>query len=271
MNRTAILIINYNSFFHTHNIINQLLLQTWQKFDIYVLDNSPTDCDYKKLLSLNSGNLKIIKSGENLGFARGNNLLHRTAIDSEYYDYFWILNNDIVINNINYMHDMISFAENYSKDYIFGSVLYNSDGTLQAVGGGKYNKSLGKADNNLDYSKDPDYITGASMLIPNKIIEENGLFDSDFFMYWEDTEISFRYRARGIKFAIFKGDILVHLESGSAVSKDSALGQYLSSYKQFCKKVGVSQGLFLFHMALKAAKYACQLKFNRVIMVLRSI
>jgi GT2 family glycosyltransferase len=64
-----------------------------------------------------------------------------------------------------------------------------------------------------------DFLTAASVLFRRRALEEVGLFDETFFLYWEDTDLSFRLRARGWKLGVAADAIVLHKENASSGSR----------------------------------------------------
>ena len=60
-----------------------------------------------------------------------------------------------------------------------------------------------------------DYITGADLFIPMKIINKVGMFDERFFMYCEETDWQKRMEKEGVERVVINGPKIMHLEQGS--------------------------------------------------------
>lgn len=81
------------------------------------------------------------------------------------------------------------------------------------------------------------YITGASLLLRKKALEEVDLLDEEYFMYWEDVDLSFRLRNRGWILAVASGAKVYHRESASLGKKNPILDYYYGySFVRFFKK-----------------------------------
>ena len=86
---------------------------------------------------------------------------------------------------------------------IVGSKLIYPDGTLQEAGGIIYSDAsgcnYGRNDNPnalwYNYTKEVDYISGASIMLKKELWDELGGFDEYFApAYYEDTDLAFRIR-----------------------------------------------------------------------------
>ena len=57
---------------------------------------------------------------------------------------------------------------------------------------------------------------GASVLLRREMLDDIGLFDEDFFMYYEDTDLAWRARLRGWKFIYTPTSVMRHVHCGSS-------------------------------------------------------
>jgi GT2 family glycosyltransferase len=91
----SIIIINYNTFELTSQCIRSIYEKTTGiDFEILVVDNASQECDPELFLK-EFPKIKLIKSAENLGFAKGNNL----GIKHAQSDVMLLLNSDTVLKN----------------------------------------------------------------------------------------------------------------------------------------------------------------------------
>ena len=179
--------------------------------------------------------LVFIQSGENRGFAAGNNIGIKYALAKDDFEYVWLLNNDTVIER-NTLKNLINYA-NKKQTGICGSVLkyYNEPDKIQAYGG-KINKFLGTTKHLLKYNNDIDYIVGASMLIHKDVIKKVGLLPEDYFLYYEDVDYGFNVKRQGFKLDIALNSIVYHKEGASTKKSDNIDFLYLKNKIKFHKK-----------------------------------
>ena len=115
---------------------------------------------------------------------------------------------------------------------------------------------------NIDYEGkknllyfDVDYITGADLFIKKTVADSYGLFDADFFMYWEETEMQFRYMKHGCRRIIINGPRIVHLEGGSnRLNSPSKKTRIMRSYFLYLKKT-TTKFNFIFYITTFKAFY----------------
>jgi GT2 family glycosyltransferase len=128
---------------------------------------------------------------------------------------------------------MIEVAEENSRVGAVGSVLYHmkEPEEVQAWGGGKVSMWWGLS----RYHKDrvPEqllhYITGASLMIRSAALEELGLLDETFFMYWEDADFGLRLRKAGWGLAVADDSHVWHKEFASTGRNSVLTDAYFSS------------------------------------------
>ncbi len=183
----------------------------------------------------------IVKSEENRGFAGGNNIAIRYALDRGDADYVWLLNNDTVVHR-DALSELVLTIENSanSPDTITmcGSLILDFDerSQVQAFGGALVNPYLGitrnlcageKTPDSGGFRSDaiPDYISGCSLLVRRESLEVFGLLDEYYFLYWEDTEWCYRCRRSGFDLAV-AGKSLVWHRRGSTTKRFPISGYY---------------------------------------------
>jgi GT2 family glycosyltransferase len=167
--------------------------------------------------------LVLLQTGSNLGFAGGNNVGIRYALAQGDCDYVWLLNNDTVAEPGS-LSAMVRMAEADPKLGICGSQLrsYAPPHEVQTMGGRRYSHWTGRTKPLQAFATPPvstapgapDYIEGASMLISRSCLEEVGLLDETYFLYYE--ELDFVKRARpSFKFGYSRESIVYHKEGAS--------------------------------------------------------
>lgn len=209
-----VLVLNWNGWQDTVKCIESLKFLTYPNYEIVVLDNASTNDSVARICKAHPDVL-LIETGANLGFAGGNNIGIRYALERGA-EYIWLLNNDTIVSP-DALTAMIEVAESDPKIGAVGSVLYymNQPEKIQAWGGGRVNLITGRSRHLLALG-DLHYITGASMLLRKEALEQVGLLDEGFFMYWEDTDLSFRLLQKGWRLAVAPNSRVLHKESASA-------------------------------------------------------
>jgi GT2 family glycosyltransferase len=175
--------------------------------------------------------LVLIATGGNLGFAGGNNVGLRYALARDDFDYVWLLNNDTVIK-CDALEHMIARMQRMPSAGVCGSTLfyYSMPDIVQACGGGTYNKWLGTTQMlgsfspigsvSADIVEDKlIFVAGASMLVSRAFLQQIGLMEEKYFLYYEEIDWSTR---AGKRFRLcYAQDSLVYHKEGSSIGTNS--------------------------------------------------
>lgn len=173
-------------------------------------------------------NFIIIKAKKNDGFAAANNIGIKFAQKKYFYEWIWLLNNDTIVNS-SILKNITVFL-NKNKGDKLGMVgtniyFYNNPKVLQGIGG-VYNKWVGASgllnntSNNVlereNEFKKADYIIGASMFVSKLFIEDVGLMEERFFLYYE--ELDWATRGKRKKWAMgYCSDCDVYHKEGATI------------------------------------------------------
>jgi len=188
-----------------------------EKGDVSKLEEKITK-EWQKKRELNSKELNItsayplifIQTGDNLGFAGGSNVGLRYVNKKYEYDYAWLLNNDIVIDE-DALIEMVKLGENNKQIGMVGSkqLYYDRPNIIQVLCGrnqityrGSGKDICSSEEDQIRFNKNFEikgYICGASILIKKRVIETTGLFDENYFLYAEEADWCFRAYKLGWK------------------------------------------------------------------------
>ena len=205
--------------------LSQLLGGTRRPLNIQRMNR--TEAESGRLCS--GGELILVDNGENLGFAAGNNVGLRLAMAQADMAYAWLLNNDTLVEPdcLVAMRDTLKSNNNRA---VCGSVIHFFDRpeVIQALGGNRFNHLTGiaaQSEGRFRHESEEfcpertarklDYISGCSMLLPRAFLEEVGLMDEDYFLYYEEIDWFTRATNR-FHLCIAPGAHLYHRE-GSAI------------------------------------------------------
>lgn len=190
---------------------------------------------------LQYGERIFIQAAHNGGFASGNNLGIRYALAAGC-EYVWLLNNDTVVEPTA-LSALVRRTRSSQRIGICGSVLrfYDQPETIQAIGGVKFNfwlargEQLGQGLNADDplveeiAKSEPDYIAGASMLVTRDFLQDAGLMEESYFLYFEEIDWAMRARPHW-KLAIAGDSTVYHKEGGSIGTSSRKRRSVLSQY-----------------------------------------
>lgn len=243
--KVSVIIVNYNTCALTTACIDSVWEQTSGiACEVILVDNASTDGSREAFSQRKD--IHYIYSEENLGFGRANNLGY-TAAQGEH---IFLLNSDTLLRN-NAIKLLSEFLDSAPEDVgCVGCVLQNADGkpihsygdfptprscwqlTKEAYGlcqRQPHNEPLPTD----SYPKEVGYITGADLMIRRSVIERYGLFDADFFMYWEETELQRRYARHGVRRMVIDTPSIVHLVGASVKKGPRSLRTTLMSTQSY--------------------------------------
>jgi len=245
----SVIIVNYN----TRDLTLQCLRSVYEKttglsYEVIVVDNASLDASVEQI-RLEFPQATLIKSPENLGFGRANNLGYEYSKGN----YIFLLNSDtILINNgieilWQFLNEHVDIAivggqlfekdglrTTHSYSYIFPSILMELDILLRGSITRRIEKKMMKSIA-TDRFVPVAYITGADMMLRRSDIQQYGFFDPNFFLYFEETELSYRYHCKG-KISAFVPDAkIIHLAGGSFSLAKARSKFYLEGRRKFYK------------------------------------
>jgi GT2 family glycosyltransferase len=178
---------------------------------VIVVDNGSTDGTEERIRAAYPL-VTVEQTGRNLGFAGGMNVGIRRAL-RDGARYVWLLNND-TLPEPGALGALVAEAERHPSIGIAGSLLLESgpERRVQAWGGGSIGRWLGLTElwTTPHGARPPDYITGASMLLRRELLDDVGLLDEGFFVYFDDTDLSLRARRCGWRLAVAADSVVVH-------------------------------------------------------------
>lgn len=237
----SIIIVNYNSCALTLECVESIYRWTsGLSFEVIVVDNASTD-DSASVLG-GDGRIRFIEAGGNIGFGQANNLALKYAKG----EYVLLLNSDTYLTG-NAVCDMWRFMKEKGRNIgALGTVLQDKEGNdihssayfpkpwkslgmvfrqhLMHLLGRK--KEYGMREAGYDGIPETgclevDYVTGADLMARRETFERYGAFDPDFFLYYEETEMQFRWKKAGLKNVIIPVRGICHLEGATTGPADS--------------------------------------------------
>ncbi|MBP5476345.1 MAG: glycosyltransferase family 2 protein [Paludibacteraceae bacterium] len=223
----TIVLLNYNGWRDTTECLESLLKQTTVEWRAIVADNGSEDDSLVQLERWTTDRkadktVRILLLGENYGFAKGNNKAIE-AIRNEQTDYYWILNNDTVVEPdclekmVRYMdtHPDITALTPAICLYDQRDCLWNAGGRL-VFGGRRYYGSLQPYSTIKGISVLPiTFITGCALLVRKESVTHKALFTERFFFGEEDFDFSLRMQAEGRKMVCLHDAVIYHKVSAT--------------------------------------------------------
>ncbi len=253
MDKAAIVIIHYNGEADTRECINSILINHKKggKFYTIVVDNSAANkASFVSDLKKDYPDLVIIENKINTGFAGGNNIGIRKALDLGC-KYILLLNNDTIVS-LEMLDKLLAFAQSddqiglvspkiyFAKGYEYhkdrykneekGRVIWYAGGILDRQNIYASHRGVDEVDHGqYDQTAETDFSVGCCMFINKKTIEQVGLFDERYFLYYEDIDYSERVKRKGMKIIYYPGTFLWHKNASSSGKPGSKLHIYFQN------------------------------------------
>lgn len=223
------------------------------RFEVIVVDNNSRDKS-REVIENYKHSLTTHYLDKNLGFAGGNN----EGIKRAKGEYMILLNNDCVVDT-DWLTELVKVAEKDEKVFAVGSKVYlqqtnkiQNAGILMFEDG--YGRDVGAVVQNhiQDYAKDIGQynreketyaVCAVAALYRKNILDQIGLLDDTFFMYYEDVELSERARMHGYKI-VYAPKAVVHHDHAASSGEfsnffiyHSELGRLLHMFFWFPQRI----------------------------------
>lgn len=225
MNRVAVVVVNYKGIEDTVACIASLAKQTFKDFVILAVENGSHDNsvdEFKKLEKKYGKKLITFYNDKNLGFDGGVNTGIRWAMDHKEIEYVILCNNDAIADK-DWVGSLVKAADRRPESGIVTGLLLLQDGTTIDSTGDWYSKwglpfPRNRHDDVRQAPKAENVFggTGGASLFRMKTLQEIGIFDENFFAYYEDTDISFRAQLYGWKVYYEPKAIAYHQQGATA-------------------------------------------------------
>ena len=232
----AVILVNWNTPAFTANCIRSLIEYCDNLlFDIIVVDNGSTDGSLSTL-STEFPELIYIDNQENLGFAEGNNKGLQHSIDAGY-EYSLVINTDTLVDE-DIVSGLMTHLNNYPKaaavqPAIFWmhnrTKLWNGPCGFNALLGITYSKTQDNIQELISY-QNVEWVTGCCILIRNSTLKTAGLFNKQFFLYYEDVELSYRLRSHGYEVHYLPTSKMYHEAGISGKSSTKSAEGFLNPF-----------------------------------------
>ncbi|MEX0916771.1 MAG: glycosyltransferase family 2 protein [Candidatus Spechtbacterales bacterium] len=210
--RVSIALLNWNNADETLGCLESLKDVRYPHFDVVIVDNGSADNSVARIKEFSQKNpsltIEVVRNSENLGFSGGCNTAITWALENGE-EYLLLLNNDTEVEPF-FLDELVKVASVSPKAGILvPSIFFYYEPELLWFGGdtnvawSKMNKgitsSLFKKElpNEIHKPRELSFASGCAMLMRTDVLREVGGFDERFFLYFEDADLSFRFRKAG--------------------------------------------------------------------------
>lgn len=243
--KVNIVIVNWNGLEDTLELLESLSKISYINYKIVIVDNNSANDEAEKLENISKGKAHIMKCEENLGFAGGNNVGIKYSLE-EKTEYVLLLNNDTTVqpdfleilvnkfeseNQAGIVSPRINYYDEPEKIWSEGGYISRLRGSGFAYSD-KLETEIGTVD------KSVTFVSGCCMLIKRDVLLKVGLFDENYFLYTEDTDLCLRTIKAGFKIYVDPHSKIYHKVSNSTKKSLTALPLYYTTRNRlyFAKK-----------------------------------
>jgi GT2 family glycosyltransferase len=235
----SIVIVNYNTGAYAAECIDSLLAQQGTEQQIIVVDNASRDGDIEPLRR-HSDRILLIRSGENLGFGRANNLGAEQATG----EYLLLLNPDTFFEDPHAIAGLIGQLDRQSPGApacgMLGPAIFEPRRNKLVKPRFHYPLQDQLRHTTLLDSLPGNiaWLLGACLLTRTALYRQIGGFDPDFFLYGEDIDICLRIRLAGYALGYVETIKVGHVAGASEIGAPS-YEKWLRKkrgYYLFCRK-----------------------------------
>lgn len=227
--KASVIIPNWNGRYLLKECLDSLSKQSFKDFEVVVVDNGSKDGS-EEFIKKHHPKFCVISLEKNVGFAPAVNL----GIKKTLGEYIVLLNNDTKVDR-----DCLKFLVRSAKSkkvagfiaakmlqYHNPSLIDGAGDYIDAVGHGS---NIGRGEKDCGEFKIGKFVfsaSGGGCLIKRWVFEKVGMFDEDYFAYFEDMDLCFRAQLQGIKVYFEPKAIIYHIHKATA-NKNRAFTEYL--------------------------------------------
>lgn len=194
--------------------------------NVVIVDNEATDTT-AEALATQLPTIPVISVDENLGYAGGNNLGIRYALERDA-DFVWLLNPDTEVRPTT-LSRLLECADAHPDAGILGSrILYGSSSTPTIwFNGGSLDRRTAATAHHDDGQKDADvpegcprdvdYVTGAGMLVKRDVFIDTGMLPEDYFLYYEETAFNLSAQESGWRTILDPRSKMIHHKRSTGI------------------------------------------------------
>ncbi len=196
--RVVVIVLNWRALRETLACLQGLQRQDYGDFAVVVVDNGSDDGSPAAIRAA-FPRVEVIETGRNLGYAGGNNVGLRRALALGA-EAVLILNNDTILPP-DLLTKLVDAAEAHPQAGMFGPTIYYAERpSLIWSAGGRIDRRNGRTWMLTEATTEVrrvDFLSGCALFVRRAVLEEAGLLDEDFFLYYEDVEWGVRAARHG--------------------------------------------------------------------------
>lgn len=217
----SIIIVNWNGIKYLDDCLGSFSKISYKNVEVFFVDNASTDGSVE-YVKKNYPHFKLIVNKKNLGFAEG----HDEAFKKTKGDAILLLSMDTIVTK-NFLSELVKslYAKKdigavQPKLLIYPIKTIDSVGALFLLNGDLYHFGREKDPKLPKYNKPMEVYSakGACILLRKNVLKKTGLFDKDYFAYFEETDLCHRVWLSGFRI-VYNPNATVYHKGGGASSK----------------------------------------------------
>lgn len=251
--KIALIILNWKQPQLTFDTLDSIFKCSKKGFSyqIFLVDNGSPDDSLKQFKEKYSKTklVTILETGQNMGYAGGNNFGLKAALKKKF-DYYLVANNDILVAP-DFLQKLFDASQKFPdailtpKIYFAPGYEYHKDRyskkeigkVIWAVGSqidwnNIYGTNIGidEVDHGqYDHKQPPiDFISGCCFLISRNVLQKVGLFDEKYYLYMEDSDLTHRAQKAGFELRLVPESVIWHCNSGSSKAGSSIQDYFIT-------------------------------------------
>ncbi len=212
--KVVALILNFNGLQDTISCVESLRRCEGGAVSILVIDNASTDGSCETLQALRP-HVDLIRNPENLGYAGGMNvgLIHAAGAG---FRYALLLNSDTLVEP-ELVREVVAYAESNPGVAVVGPRIVRHDTPSE---------NQFRWQDAIRTPLDTIGLSGSAFLLRLSILKEVGLFDTAYFLYWEEKDFFERCVRAGLRTVYLPTRASVLHKIGASTSKVVGLQEY---------------------------------------------
>jgi hypothetical protein len=233
----TIVILNWNNAPDTIECLESVAGLDYPNFRPLVVDNGSSDDSVTRIRQAQP-TVAILETGENLGYAEGNNVGLRQAVENGA-DYVFVLNNDTLLEPT-MLTKLVEVAESSPDIGMVGPTMYCTDPAKKLFAAGSFvlwsqgklnHRGMFELPGPYTQAQTPepvDFIVGCGVLVRRELIERCGPLDPQYYLNFEDVEWGIRARRYGYQVLYVPPAVMWHKVSATLGQASAANTYYMT-------------------------------------------
>jgi GT2 family glycosyltransferase len=208
----SVIIVNMNGREDLERCLPAIMRQDYDNCEILLIDNASTDgsCEY---VARAFPEVRIVRNDANLGYAGANNIGFQLARG----EYLAVLNPDTEVR-AGWLRELVLALDAHPEAGLATPKilmmdepsLVNTCGNNITITGLTFCRGLDEPAESFERLEAVSAVSGAAFVIRRSVLEAIGGFDEDFFMYFEETDLSLRAALAGFACLYVPTSVILH-------------------------------------------------------------